>query len=497
MQGKTTMNEALRKSGAIGSAATLAGGATGALLLALSVPAGASGLTYTVDSLADGAADPTRCSDSIADNCTLRDAIEAADGEGGANTVVFTAGLTGTITLTQGQLEVGSAVSIVGPGADLITVSGNNASTVFYFCADDGVQLSGVTITGGNAPQGAALYEESCSPLIIDSVVITGNTSTGNGGAIYTQDNLTVRNSIISDNTSGGNGGAMYVDGDLVMEGTVVSGNLASGGGGGGAYVKGDVAISTSTFDRNSAYYCGGGLYAEGSDGVITITDSTFSDNSAADCYGGAIDIDGTNNTVLIANTTITGNSAVAGGGVHFENYNLVTIAQSTIVGNDATSTDPLYSGGGIHFGNSITEITLSGTIVSGNSSAAGADDISAGFSAYPGGAMTANDSLLGDVDANVTVTGTGNVMSTDPGVAALANNGGATATMALLPTSAAVDAGPATVYAFPGNEFDQRGAGFPRIVGTRADIGAIEGAASPTTTTTVSDEPVVPSFTG
>jgi hypothetical protein len=69
---------------------------------------------------------------------------------------------------------------------------------------------------------------------------------------------------------------------------------------------------------------------------------------------------------------------------------------------------------------------------------------------------------------------------------------------MALLAGSAALDAGPATVVKFPGNDYDQRGVGFARVVGTRADIGAFETQApEPTTTTTATDEPVVPAFTG
>jgi hypothetical protein len=175
-------------------------------------------------------------------------------------------------------------------------------------------------------------------------------------------------------------------------------------------------------------------------------------------------------------------------------------LAQDTIVGNSATSTDALYSGGGVHFAPEGTTFEMSGSIVSGNTAAAGPVDIGIGKSTTVSGAMTANDSLLGDVDSRLTITGAGNVSSTTPGVGALADNGGPTKTMALLTGSAALDAGPATVVTFPGNDYDQRGTGFARVVGTRADIGAFETQAppAPTTTTTVAaDEPVAPAFTG
>src|SRR5262249_22828004 len=46
-------------------------------------------------------------------------------------TVDFEPGLSGTITLTSGELAVDKSLDIEGPGANLLTVSGNNASRVF------------------------------------------------------------------------------------------------------------------------------------------------------------------------------------------------------------------------------------------------------------------------------------------------------------------------------------------------------------------------------
>ena len=64
---------------------------------------------------------------------------------------------------------------------------------------------------------------------------------------------------------------------------------------------------------------------------------------------------------------------------------------------------------------------------------------------------------------------------------------------MALLATSAAVNAGPSPVATFVGNEFDQRGTGYARVVGTSADIGAFEIQPPPAP----NPEPVTPKFTG
>src|SRR5947209_12190527 len=46
-------------------------------------------------------------------------------------TVDFQAGLTGTITLTTGELAIAKNLTIAGPGAAKITVSGNHVLRVF------------------------------------------------------------------------------------------------------------------------------------------------------------------------------------------------------------------------------------------------------------------------------------------------------------------------------------------------------------------------------
>ena len=534
-----------KKSLAIGSATTLVGGSAGALLLALAAaPAGAIPTTFTVDTLDDGAGNSSDCTTPVANSCSLRDALDAThDGD----TILFASGLTGTISITAGELYLSDEIVIRGPGADVLTIDAGGNSRVFYVCAGPTTEISGLTITGGSDSEGGGFYDECDDGFTLRDVVLTGNSATnGGGGGLYSGGPVTLINTVVSNNTASdkaggvlagsltmvnstvtgnsvtnGNGGGTYtsglttatntvvsnntasdsgggvIAGDLTVMTSTISGNSANTNGGGGALAYGAVEITDSTFDSNTAVRCGGGLYTGSISTSITITGSTFSSNTSDACYGGGIDIDGNGNVVLIANTTITGNSAVTGGGLHVDYSNTVTLAQDTIVGNSASTATALYSGGGVHFAHAIGALALSGTIVAGNTAVTGPADIGAGNGTDLGGAMTANDSLLGDVATNVTVTGTGNVMSIDPGVSPLADNGGPTRTMALLPTSKALDAGPATVYSFPGNAFDQRGAGFPRVVGTKVDVGAFEDGQLPAPTTTASDQPVAPAFTG
>ena len=525
------MNKDLSKSRAAGRLAAggslLAGGIAGGLVLAPN--ADAAGTTYNVTNLLDNGAG------------SLRDAVDAANANPGADIIVFDAGATGTITLTTGQIDITDDLTITGLGAATSTVSGNNASKIFYIYNNNAsltVSISGLTLTDGNATDqwGGGAVANWGNDLTLSSVVVTGNESAGRGGgvfsgfpysgngrtapvtiidseisnntsasdggglALYKLGDVTITNTTISANTASNDGGGIYIldTGVVTMSGTVVSGNESTGGTG-GVWSKSNLSITTSTFENNvSGGGCGGGLYVGVDQGDITITDSTFAGNVGSS-YGGGIDFDGNDNTILIANTTVTGNSAPAGGGLHIDRGNDVTLAQVTIVGNNATSTGALYSGGGIHFAENMGSLTMSGTIVSGNTAVAGPADIGLGNQSSFVGAMTANNSLLGDVDSRIDVTGSNNIDSTTPGVDVLANNGGPTKTMALLTGSPAIDAGPNPVATFTGNGFDQRGTPWLRVYGGRVDIGAFESQPdpTPTTTTTAASGPVVPAFTG
>jgi ribosomal protein L6P/L9E len=86
---------------------------------------------------------------------SLRSAIAAASS---GDTINFARGLRGTITLTSGELSITDSVTINGPGANELSVSGNDSSRVFEVAAGQ-VSISGLTITDGQevAANGSAL----------------------------------------------------------------------------------------------------------------------------------------------------------------------------------------------------------------------------------------------------------------------------------------------------------------------------------------------------
>ena len=449
--------------------------------------------------------------------------------------MVFDAAVTGTITLTSGQLPITESVTVLGPGSANLSVSYATGQIFYLYQAgvSNNVSISGLTLTGG----AVAIHSWSTN-LVLDDVVATGSTA---GSVIQLDSNvpsleqsLTIRNSVISEGDSGAAGAGIHVafgfgqhavlidsteirdnrtsssTGGLrvdeasavLVSNSVISGNSAGTNNGGGAFFSdsvGDVQIISTTVDGNYSGNWGGGLYLNNQ--TVEIMNSTISNNTAVS-GGGGVEFDNPDTVASISNTTITGNTAQGGGGVRMQGMASLTINQSTITQNTSTGTS--YDGGGIQLysqGQSSMTLILSGTIVSENTSVNSAN---ADIDVKDGGAtiVDADHSLLGDgtVDSVVTLVGSGNVRSNAPGLGALADNGGLTKTMALLTGSPAIDAGPNPVATFTGNGFDQRATPYLRVYGGQVDIGAFESQPTPTPSTTTTEptsDPVAPAFTG
>jgi hypothetical protein len=108
--------------------------------------------TYTVHNLQDNGAG------------SLRQAVLDANAHAGVDIIAFADGLEGTIHLTSGKLLITDSVTIQGPGADMVSVSGNDASRVFETAAGINVTISGLTITHGKAPdQGGGILNDGIS----------------------------------------------------------------------------------------------------------------------------------------------------------------------------------------------------------------------------------------------------------------------------------------------------------------------------------------------
>ena len=243
--------------------------------------------------------------------------------------------------------------------------------------------------------------------------------------------------------------GAVYIfQGSLLVKRVVFSHNRGPQGAAIIAIRGTPLTVIESTFADNIAVSDGGAIYSLG---PLRISDSTFMGNRAA--RGGAIAIRSAR--LDLFNSTLSGNSAVAGGGGIDGSVNPdIVILHSTIVGN---------RGSGVA-SDSGAILDIDNSILAGNDRDCGIEHFS-GF----------HRNLIGDDSCGV---GTGDLaLRGDPMLGPLADNGGATATHALLPGSPAIDAGDGSKCATLA--LDQRGS--PRSVdgnldGTAVcDLGAFE----------------------
>jgi parallel beta-helix repeat protein len=435
---------------------------------------------------------------------TLRQAIAEANAATSPSTIDFQLGSTpATITLTQGQLSLSNtsaAITIDGPGADLLSISGNHLSTVMAVYSGVTASLSGLTITGGapsNNTQGAGLF--SNGTLSLNNCTIAGNSSNQPGGGLETLTlpgsgvaSATLTDCTISGNSSQEGGGAANYESNLTLINCTISGNSAATAGGlwssgGLPSYQGKSTLINCTISGNTATGRGGLVPAIGSGGgvyntnPVTLTDCTISGNTATNGGGLYCNIVG---RLALTDCTISGNTATNGGGLYFKSGTTTAITACTISGNTASG-----SGGGIYVYSGqyrSANATLIDTIVAGNTGTGGSASDIGGNGAGSGTSGSYN--LTGTGGSGGITNGTdGNIVLTslaDLDLGPMANNGGPTETMALLPGSPAIGAG--TTGEYPGTTTpittDQRG----QPLDSPPDIGAYQVQNSSITTFTV-----------
>ncbi len=245
---------------------------------------------------------------------SLRQAILDANTNPGPDEIVFDLpSLPATITLTTGQMFITDDLTIAGPGAAQLTISGNNSSRIF------------------NVNNGIA----DAISLSISGLGFADGFVVSNGGAILNSENLTIEDSDFTGNDAD-LGGAIFNDGTVVgiTDSTFTQNGATSGG---AVFNNGTLtAVTGSTFTENTASSNGGGIF-NGSASIGSITGSTFTGNSAV-LNGGAIHNSSPGSTISdITDSVFTGNSADTGfGGFLFDNGTITTITGCTFSGNSA-----------------------------------------------------------------------------------------------------------------------------------------------------------------
>jgi hypothetical protein len=345
--------------------------------------------------------------------------------------------LTSVIPITQTNLYFEGPV-----GPPLVTISGNNASRVFNHTGTGQVVLTNLAIVDGNATAASPPYGgciSSAGSVLVTRSQVTGCTASRGGG--ISAAGLKLNASVISGNSAaGGSGGGLDV-GSLIATGSTIHGNSARDGAGVYISPEGAIQMTGTTVDQNVGLVNGGGLYLH-------------------------YRVTGT-----ITNSTISGNSAQRGGGLHINGGSL-SISNSTISFNQA---DEVEEGGGLYLAGG--NLSIDSTIVTDNGSGATPSDIE-GYQppSFPTMMLSGNANWIGSIGGSVpgaselTTVGTGALA-----LVPLSNHGGLTRVHALPATSPVLGQGTNPL----GLADDQRGPGYSRFACVLStctnDIGAYE----------------------
>jgi hypothetical protein len=233
-----------------------------------------SGLLLGILLHADTACATTRTVTSLSDSGpgTLRDTIAAS---AAGDTIIFS--VSGELLLTSGELAVSRDLSIVGPGAKLLSVNGNEASRVFGIYSGT-VKISGLSLGAGTSQSNGGCIANLAS-LTISNCTISGDFAGGyEGGGIFNLGTLTVIDCTISGNVAN-IGGGIANRGNLTVNNSTIYGNAANGDAaiGGGIYDAGTLTINNSTISRNVGYQQGGGIYI--TNGTLSVINSIIAFN--------------------------------------------------------------------------------------------------------------------------------------------------------------------------------------------------------------------------
>jgi hypothetical protein len=427
----------------------------------------------------------------------------AASGPVALNSVTITncySGVVGSGTPTGGAISVAGNLTLNNSTISHGTAKGNHVLGGGAYVTGDLNLINDSSITEnyaiastGSALGGGAYVK---GKLTLDYSGITQSTASSDsdyakGGGAYVVGNLGLSNtSTLGANyatatTAGARGAGAYVKGDLTMTASIVTSNVTRGPSesfGGGLFVNGNSSISYSTIKYNKAYGFGegGGLILFGP--TNTISSSTLSNNYA---YFGAGGVNVLGTEFTLQNSTISGNNTVGVAGGLVVNSSSAKLFNSTIAFN--TSTSGVSPGVFLNaFSNSIA-VDLQSMLISNNTDpTATPQDLSLSENAPY--LVTFNGGNL-DIPANNLIFATQvSKLPTDtktgacPLLGPLRNNGGLTATHALMSGSPAIDTG--NDSSLPAIYYDQRGSAavngttdYTRSSGLPAipDIGAYE----------------------
>lgn len=382
--------------------------------LAIAVPADAAPLTYTVTKTTD-TADGTCNAD-----CSLREAITAANANSGQDTVVIPAGTYGLSIVStnedanaDGDLDITDAVIIRGAGIGATIIDGNGGATAdrVFDVHNTDVSFTDLRITDGNiaGDDGGGMRTNDNVVVTLNRVRVDNNTTDGDGGGLYLDDDAlaTFIDSVIDTNDAGEGAGFYASNAGVVLRDTRVDNNTATSSGGGAYNSDSNVEMFGGSLSDNTSATNGGGMYV--TYGNATFEDVDMDDNLAID--GGALLVD--ESQVTLNRVSLDGNRATSDGGTIDTDYSNVVLTDSPITNSGVTATG-LIEGGALVSYESNMELIRSPISGTTNTTTSGG---------LEGGAVQVDEGRFHRVDSPISDTTSSGMTATSEGGALWCEN--------------------------------------------------------------------------
>jgi serine/threonine protein kinase len=292
---------------------------------------------------------------------SLRWAIESTKP---GSTIKFAPDVRGTIWLKSGDLVFSKSLTIQGPGASTLTISGGNTGSVVQVLDGKSVTMYDMSFKDSDTGKKNFGFLDNQGTLKLINTTISDNTSSGTGGGIFNENTLTLINSTVSNNSAQHGGGIYNYGGRLTVINSTISGNkaVAQDASGGGIYDYGQLILTNSTVSGNEAFDTGGGITVFG--GQAAITFCTIYDNTAQNDGGGLSiqDFQTQQSHVEMGSSIVAGNNAPveadSAGIFTSGGYNLIQeVSQASLLQGNFSSldligrssgVDPLRNNGGL-----------------------------------------------------------------------------------------------------------------------------------------------------
>jgi CSLREA domain-containing protein len=353
-------------------------------------------------------------------DCSLREAVAAANQASGPNTITIPAGNyvlalagPGEDGAASGDLDLTDDVTLLGVGSEaggtFITAADGFGDRLVH-ALSGAVVIENLYLGGGEADAGGAVrVEESADltiretrldaskatgpdggglvfsegTLILEASRLTRGCSAGAGGAVVSRGTATIRDAVFEDNEAASQGGAIANSGTMTLTTTSVNRAFAGTGplcgvvgqgDGGGIYSSGDLTITDGDISRTEATRSGGAIFTDGTldiEGTLIRSTCRGSGGGIAVAAGGRATV----KTIDLQASAGGGD----GGGVWVEEGGSASVVDSRIGGTASRA------GGGIA---NAGEVEVRGTTVSGGRALDGAG-------IYSSGALTVETSTI------------------------------------------------------------------------------------------------------